>query len=158
MKVMIVYDSVYGNTEQIAKAVASAFQDQDELTLLPASEATPDQVAEAGLVIFGAPTQGGKPTKGIQEFINRIPDTTVKGTNVAVFDTRITSKLAGIFGYAAGKMAGSLKARGGNVISEPEGFFVKGSKGPLKDGELERAASWAKGIAEAQRARMAYTK
>jgi len=26
----------------------------------------------------------------------------------------------------------------------PEGFLVTGEKGPLKEGELERAADWAK--------------
>jgi hypothetical protein len=31
-------------------------------------------------------------------------------------------------------------------VANPEGFFVKGTKGPLKDGEQERAASWAKGV------------
>jgi DNA-binding CsgD family transcriptional regulator len=49
-------------------------------------------------------------------------------------------KLVGIFGYAAGKIAGSLKTKGGTLILSPEAFFVKGKEGPLKEGELERAA------------------
>lgn len=154
MKVMIIYDSVYGNTEQIAKTVAGAFQDQSELKVLRATEVNPEQVKEVGLVIFGSPTQGGKPTQVVQDLINRIPEQVFKGRNFAIFDTRITSKLAGIFGYAAGKMAGTLKSKGSNLVVTPEGFFVKGTKGPLKDGELERATSWAKGIAEIQKAQV----
>jgi len=28
----------------------------------------------------------------------------------------------------------------------PEGFFVNGTEGPMKEGELERAAEWTKQI------------
>jgi flavodoxin I len=70
----------------------------------------------------------------------------VKGTNTAAFDTRLTSRMVVIFGYAAPKIAKSLEGRGGKLVVPPEGFFVKGSKGPLKEGELERAGAWAKAI------------
>ncbi len=49
---------------------------------------------------------------------------------------------------AAGRISGNLKGKGGTLMAFPEGFFVKGTKGPLKEGELERAADWAKGILE----------
>jgi hypothetical protein len=29
------------------------------------------------------------------------------------------------------------------LAASPEGFFVTGEQGPLKDGELERARAWA---------------
>ena len=45
----------------------------------------------------------------------------------------------------------SLKGRGGTLVASPEGFFVKGTKGPLREGELERAAGWAKGIVESKK-------
>ena len=60
--------------------------------------------------------------------------------NVATFDTRISAKWVGIFGYAAAKIARNLKKKGGNLILNPEPFYVNGTEGPLKDGELERAA------------------
>jgi hypothetical protein len=40
----------------------------------------------------------------------------------------------------------ALVVKGGNLLAPPEGFVVLGVQGPLKDGELERAAGWAKGI------------
>jgi hypothetical protein len=49
-----------------------------------------------------------------------------------------------IFGYAAEPMAAKLKKKGGTVKNAPEGFIVGGTEGPLKDGELERAAAWTK--------------
>jgi len=67
---------------------------------------------------------------------------------VAAFDTRLTSKFVRIFGYAAVRIADSLKRNGGTLIASTEGFFVKGKEGPLKEGELERATRWAKEIAK----------
>jgi hypothetical protein len=32
----------------------------------------------------------------------------------------------------------------------PEGFFVKGTEGPLIEGEVERAAGWAKEMVESK--------
>jgi hypothetical protein len=65
---------------------------------------------------------------------------------VAAFDTRIQAKWVKLFGYAAGRIAGRLKEKGGLLVSSPEAFFVKGKEGPLKEGELERAADWAKEV------------
>lgn len=84
-------------------------------------------------------------------FQNQVSEPAVKDTNVAAFDTRLTTKWVGIFGYAAGRIAESLKRNGGMLIVPPEGFFVKGRKGPLQKGELERAAGWAKAIVEGQK-------
>jgi len=56
-----------------------------------------------------------------------------------------------VFGYAAGRIANNLKKKGGILIASPEGFFVTGGQGPLKEGELERAAAWAKGILESKK-------
>jgi hypothetical protein len=49
-------------------------------------------------------------------------------------------------GYAASTIAKALKKKGANLIAAPEGFLVTGEQGPLKDGELDRAAEWAKQI------------
>jgi len=51
-----------------------------------------------------------------------------------------------LFGYAAKPIAGMLKKKGGSLVQQPEGFYVKDSEGPLKDGELERAARWAQSL------------
>ena len=36
-------------------------------------------------------------------------------------------------------------------MAPPEGFVVQGKEGPLREGELERAGVWARGIAEARK-------
>ena len=151
MKALIVYDSVYGNTEKIARAIAEAITPSYEVKVLQAGEANPSELASIDLLIVGSPTHAGRPTPAIQDLLNKVPKLSLKGINVAAFDTRISTKLVGVFGYAAGRIAGNLKRKGGTLIASPEGFFVTGSKGPLKEGELERAAGWAKGILESKK-------
>jgi len=149
MKALIVYDSVYGNTEKIARAIADAITPSGEVKILRAGEANLSELASIDLLIVGSPTHGGRPTPAVQDFLNKVPK--LQGINVAAFDTRIQTKLVRVFGYAAGRIANNLKKRGSILIASPEGFFVTGGRGPLKEGELERAAAWAKGILESKK-------
>jgi flavodoxin I len=151
MKALVVYDSVYGNTEKIAKAIGEAIAPSGEVKLLRAGEANPSQLTPVDLLIVGSPTHAGRPVEAVQEFLNKIPDLSLKSVNVAAFDTRISRKIVGVFGYAAGRIADSLKKKGGSLVAPPEGFLVTGGQGPLKEGELERAAAWAKGILGAKK-------
>jgi len=153
MKVLIVYDSVFGNTEQIAQAIGNSLGSKENVEILRVSDMKPEQLIGLELLIVGSPTRVFKPTKAIMNFLNKIPLNVLKGVKVAAFDTRISTAdvnsrllniLVKLFGYAAKPIAYKLEKKGGSLIIPPEGFFVKDSKGPLKDGELERAADWAK--------------
>jgi flavodoxin I len=146
MKTLVVYDSVYGNTEKIAQAMGEAIT--GEVKVLRVGEVDIPGLETFDLLVVGSPTHGGRPTEAMRDFLHELPAAALKGTSVATFDTRLTSRFARIFGYAAGRIAGSLKKHGGTLMGSPEGFFVKGTEGPLKDGELERAAGWARQIAE----------
>lgn len=153
MKTLIVYDSVFGNTEQIAQAIGSSLGSKENVGTFRVSDVKPEQLIGLDLLIVGSPTRAFKPTKAIVDFLKKIPSDGLKGVKVAAFDTRISttdinSRLLGmvmkLFGYAAKPIANKLKKKGGDLIVYPEGFFVKGTEGPLKDGELERAANWVK--------------
>jgi flavodoxin len=150
MRAMVVYDSVFGNTEQIAQAIGNALGSQKDVEVLRAGDVKPEHLTGLTLLIVGSPTQGGRPTPAIQDFLSKVSEAAISSINVAAFDTRLSTRWVGIFGYAAGRVADSLKRKGGTLIAPPEGFFVKGKEGPLKDGELERAKDWAKRIAETQ--------
>jgi flavodoxin I len=54
--------------------------------------------------------------------------------------------MAHMFGYAAEPIAASLVKHGGTQILPPAGFFVMDTEGPLREGELERAAAWGREI------------
>jgi len=145
MRALVVYDSVYGNTEEIAEAIGGAITG-GEIRVLRAGEVGPPELENISLLVVGAPTQGGRATPAIRDFLDRVSKAEINGLDAAAFDTRVASKVAKIFGYAAGRIAGSLKKKGAKLVADPEGFFVEGTKGPLAEGELERAAAWGKGL------------
>ncbi|TRO49871.1 flavodoxin family protein [Candidatus Bathyarchaeota archaeon] len=144
MKALIVYDSVYGNTEKIARAIGDAIA--GEVEVHRAGEVNVSELDAFDLIVVGSPTHGGRPTPAVRGFIDEAPASALKGVNVAAFDTRSPAKWARIFGFAAGRIGDSLKRKGGKLVVPPEPFFVEGTEGPLKEGELERATGWAEDI------------
>ena len=145
MKTCVIYDSLHGNTEKIAQAIGHAVA--DAVPVLPAGDVTPSELGTFDLLIVGAPTHGGRPTQAVQDLLNRIPTSSIKGTRVAAFDTRVPARWVRIFGFAAPKIARKLQGMGATLIGQGEGFFVEATEGPLVAGELERAADWARHIA-----------
>ena len=154
MNILIIYDSLYGNTKTIAETLGKNFSSPHKVRLLNATHAKTHDFKGAGLVIVGSPTHGGRAKPTLQEFLDHIPNETLKDIPVAVFDTRldITKQpfllrlLMNIIGYAAPKIGKILENKGGNLITPPEGFFVTGKKGPLPKEELDRAKAWGKTI------------
>jgi len=65
-------------------------------------------------------------------------------------ESRVLLFFVRLFGYAAKPIAEKLKGKGGKPTIPPEGFFVKGMEGPLEEGEIERATSWAKEIVKSK--------
>jgi flavodoxin len=144
MKTLVVYDSLYGNTKMIAQAIGEALP--GEVEVLHVSEAAPSGLQVYDLLVIGAPTHGANPSPDVQAFLERIQTPALEGVKVAGFDTRMTNRLILLFGTAAPKIAKALQEKGGSLVGKPEGFYVRGGKGPLKEGEVERAAAWAKGL------------
>lgn len=153
MKTLIIYDSMYGNTKQIAEAIAGAFAAADT-KLLNVSDAKQEDLKGLDLLIVGAPTYGGRPKPTTQAFLDQIPTGALAGVNVAAFDTRFAPKdqsfalrmLMKVINFAAPRIAQALESKGGKLVAPPEGFIVTGKEGPLKDGEVERAQAWVKNL------------
>ena len=153
MKTLIVYDSIFGNTEKIALAISNSLSSKGNVETCRVSAIKLEQLIGLDLLIVGSPTRAFRPTKAITNFLKKISSNGLKGVKVAAFDTRISPTdvnsrfldiLVKLFGYAAKPIADKLERKGGELIISPEGFFVKGTEGPLKDGEIERAVDWAK--------------
>jgi flavodoxin I len=109
-------------------------------------------------LVVGSPTRGFRPTKEVTSFLNTLASESIQGVAVAAFDTRISpedvnnavlSFMVKIFGYADNPIEDKLVKKGGKKIVASEGFIVQGTEGPLKDGELERAAEWTQKIINA---------
>jgi flavodoxin I len=73
MKALVVYDSVYGNTEKIAKAIGEAIAPSGEVKLVRVGEANPSQLTPVDLLIVGSPTHAGRPVQAVQEFLKKVP-------------------------------------------------------------------------------------
>ena len=146
MKTLVVYDSLYGNTEIIARAVGAEIP--GEVQVVRVSQVSPADCAGVDLLVVGSPTHGALPTEAVQGLLDRIGPPARSDARAATFDTRLTwGFLERWGGFAAPKMAAQLEAGGWTLAGSPGGFFVKGlKKGPLKRGEVERAAAWACGL------------
>jgi flavodoxin I len=146
MNTLVVYDSVYGNTEKIARAIGENLS--GEVRVIRVGDVDVSALKSLDLLFVGSPTHGGRPSPATRELLDEIQPPALEGIKVAAFDTRLTTRWAGILGFAAGRIAKSLKKKGGTLVGSPENFHVEGTEGPLREGELERAAAWARQIAE----------
>jgi len=156
MNALIVYDSVFGNTEKVALAIGDALGSHGNVETLPVSQVATEKIRGLDILIVGSPTRGFRPTEAITKLLNTLPKNHLDGIHVAAFDTRIlldtiNSRVLRFMvdkgGYAASTIGKSLEKKGGKLLVPPEGFLVIDTEGPLKDGELERAAKWASHIA-----------
>lgn len=156
MKALVVYDSVFGNTEKVAQTIGEALEEFGQVETRKVGDVEPAQLAGLDLLIVGSPTRAFSPTPDTKQFLSSIPAGSLQGVTVGAFDTRISMDdtdsvilkfFVSIFGYAAKPIAKRLQRRGGEFAVPPEGFIVTGTEGPMKEGELARAAQWAKGIA-----------
>ena len=156
MKALVVYDSLYGNTEKIAQAIAGVLKSQAEVSILRVGDVKPQHLARLSLLVAGTPTHGGRASQATNAWLKTLPAGCLRGVKVTAFDTRVPvpevtprifANLARLFGYnAAPRVADALVKLGGTLVLPAEGFAVKDTKGPLLDGELERAAAWAQQV------------
>ncbi len=153
MAMLVVYDSYFGNTEKIAKAIGETLG--EDVQVKRPSEIDVKALSSLDFLAVGAPTRAFRPSDAIKEFLKTIPSDALKGVRVAAFDTRMDPEDVGnpilkimvrLFGYAAEPIAKVLAQKGGSLVGEPAGFVVLDSEGPLRDGELERAAAWASSL------------
>lgn len=156
MKAAVVFESMWGNTEAVARAVAEGLGDR--AVLVEVSAAGHDLADDVDLLVIGGPTHAfsmsrqttrqdaarqGAPAPdvavGIREWLADLPPSDRRA--VATFDTRVT-KVRRLPGSAAKKAAGEVRRRRLGRLLGTESFYVADVAGPLLDGELERARQW----------------
>ena len=161
MKTIVVYESYWGNTAAVAWAIAEGIG--PEARAMPTSEATGEALAGVGLIVAGSPIvafalptekarrdMAAKPGKApsppdlshpsMRSWLETLP----KGAGrAAAFETGF--KLSP--GSAAGTILKKLKDLGYEPVAKKERFLVKGTYGPLREGEIERAKAWGVALA-----------
>jgi flavodoxin len=147
MKSIVVYDSYFGNTQEIAETIA----DQLNTKAIKIKDFKNSWLEDIEFLVVGSPTRAFSPTEGIQNFLRTLPN--LKGIKVAAFDTRmelgedspiILKPFVKIFGYAAEPILKKLERKDGEKVREPIGFYVEDTEGPIREGEKERARVWIK--------------
>ena len=140
MNTVIIYDSQFGNTEQLARSVADKLASYGTVKLFRVPEGAFER-READMLLVGGPTQRHGTSQAMRAFLKSIPRRALNGQTAAAFDTRYHLS-AFVTGSAATRIAAGLKRAGASLVVPPESFFVAKEEGPLEQGEIERAGEW----------------
>jgi len=163
MKAVVVYESLWGNTAAIARAIAEGIG--NGACALSTAEASEAAIADVDLLVVGAPIHAfGLPTNQSREQAAANPEKVPsppdlshpsmrawlkalpKGhAHAAAFETRLPVTL----GSATAAILRALKGAGYHPIAKGQRFIVQGSYGPLREGEVERARQWGAELVEA---------
>lgn len=163
---MVVFESMFGNTEQVAVAVADGLQAEGVPTAVVEVSTAPAVLPPSvDLLVVGAPThafslsrpktrseavrQGADESKaaiGLREWLETVRPSADQPVHVAVYDTRATQvrRLPAAAGPSAARLAKRRRFAG---VDRPVAFLVADMQGPLVDGEIERATSWGRSLA-----------
>lgn len=168
MKAVVVYESMYGNTHQIADAIGRGLASRGEVVVVPVAEAAPALVESADLLVIGGPTHAHGMSRtgtrkaavdqakdnpidpsasgpGLREWLEAIPPA---AASAAAFDTRAGVAPAVLTGRASKGIAKQLHQHGFGQVVEPESFLVD-KDNHLQPGEEERARHWGERLAAA---------
>jgi len=160
---LVVYESMYGNTERVAQAIAEGLRDHVDAIVCEVGVA-PDTLPDSELLVVGGPTHAfgmsrastredaarsaARPVlsgrRGLREWTEALsaPTTSVA---LATFDTKVARPR--LPGSAAHAVARRLRQLGMRPVCSPETFRVQGREGPLSEGELDRARDWGQSVA-----------
>jgi hypothetical protein len=161
MRSLVVFESMFGDTETIARAIAEGLSRTMQVDVVDVT-AAPRVGEDVDLLVVGGPThafgmsrantrqdavrQGGRTAaadRGMREWLDELkPADTVRA---AVFDTKINKRF--IPGSAARSAGAVLRRRGIRLVAAPESFRVTGTAGPLVPGEEDRARGWGRTLA-----------
>ena len=155
MKILVVYDSFFGNTATVANLIGEALGTEDEVKALRVVDPRPEHLDGLELLVVGSPTRSWRPSASVMLFVQDLRRGLMENIYVAAFDTRIdlntikskfTRSLIGRGGYAAKKIMRKMERKGAKPIAKPKGFLVDGTEGPLHEGEKTHAVNWGKEI------------
>lgn len=147
MKVIIIYESKYGNTKRVAETIIEGIKEVGgiETSIKELKEVDLKKVAEYDAILIGSPNHMGGPTRGIKSFIDKLGNLQLKGKMFAVFDTYLGKD----FEKAMKKMEKRISEKVPEMKQIVHGLSIKvhGMKGPIVEGELSKCKEFGKEIA-----------
>jgi len=163
MKALVVYESMFGNTEEVARAIGAGLAESMAVEVQSVANASPAVPQDVELLIIGGPThafsmsrrstredavkQGShaSPSVGLREWLAGLPAQR-RAATLTTFDTRVNGARH-LPGSAAKSAARSARRHGFTHVERGESFYVDGTAGPILDGEIERATDWGRQLA-----------
>jgi hypothetical protein len=173
-RALVVYESVFGDTQRIALAIAEGLATRLPVDVVSARDAPARVSADVRMLVVGGPTHAfGMPSEttregAVKDHGAEIPDTRYglhewldkvqlpRSTSAAAFDTRMDHpKLITKLDHAARSEEKLLRGLGATIAAPAEHFLVTEVTGPLADGEEDRARRWGRALGELVAARPA---
>ena len=146
-KIIVVYESKYGNTRLVAETIAAGIREVSgiETVLNEVGEVDPSRLIDYDAILVGSPNHIGRATRGIRKFIDKLAKTNLEGKEAAVFDTY----QGGDFEKAVKKMEKQIseKVKALKLMAPGLSIRVEGMKGPITEGELPRCKEFGINIA-----------
>ena len=137
-KVIVVYESKYGNTKLVAEAIAEGMKQVKgiETVLSELKEVDPNKIPDYDAILVGSPNHFGGSTRNVKKFIDKLGKLNLKGKPFAVFDTYLGKAIE----KAVKKMEKQInkKVLGLKLAAPGLSIKVQGMKGPILEGELPK--------------------
>ena len=136
MKAIVVYDTKFGNTEQVAKGIAKVLN----ADVIRVSDVKASKLKEYDIFAFGCPIHAWRMSSGMKKVLKKLEGKSFAGKKAATFDTKIDSRFAG---NAAKKIQKKLKKLDFDIAMKPVHFILTGREGPLAEGEMNKVQAFA---------------
>ena len=148
IKGIVVFDTSYGNTEAIAKAISEALKESEiEVDTFYVRDAKKLSAKDYNCLILGSPAKFGTMSFAVKGFLGKVKSEEWMNKPFAAFDTENPENVERKEGSAAEKIAEKLRDKKMNQLLPVLKAVVLGWKGPLQEGEIERAKEYAKRLA-----------
>ncbi len=145
MRILLLYDSSFRHTSELARVIAAELGDEFSIQVLPIADANGIDLQQTDLLLIGGPLQHRTVSRVMRGWLEQLPYGALDGMPTALFDTRYSPAYGTIDPYAHA-LACAVRARGATLLMSPMSFLAQGREGPLAPGELGRAAGWVEEI------------
>ena len=142
MRILVIYDTVSGNTERIAQLIAEELDASGhQASCRKQSVSGEEDFIGVPLWVIGAPTHWGRAPFRFNTLLRNAMKDAGKDHDFLAFDTRYDNMHSG----AAEKMNRMLAKGGLRPLMTPQHFIVEGNQ--LREGEEEKARELGRTIA-----------
>lgn len=149
MKGTVVYYSKWGNCEQVARAICRGLEESGQEVTLAEAKSVEGPGGDLEFLVVGSPTRVGKMAGPVRKFIKREISGTWSGKPFASFGTGMESRREKGKTQSAEDINLALTEKGLRPVAGPFQAAVGGMKGPLTEGDLDRAFEFGKKVGEA---------